>query len=88
MQHSLTVDWDGADILVEQLTQYCIWLDQRLPDQNIVKEEKELGHLAIQGKLDFYFAYMKLVHEICRNRISYDCSQSAMKTLGLDTDII
>lgn len=70
MQHSEVVDMDGAEILRENLIEYCIFLEQKTGKTNFIKEQKQLGHLAVNGKLDFYFAYMRTVHELCRNRIT------------------
>lgn len=70
MQHSEVIEMNGAMILRENLVEYCLFLKQKSSNTDYIKETKNLGHLAVQGKLDFYFAYMKLVHELCRNRIT------------------
>lgn len=41
-----------------------------------------------QNRFSYYFAYIKLVHELCRTRISKDCSGQALKSLFINETIV
>jgi len=66
----------GVEVLQEDIRQYCIY--------TVAKENKWEGFQRPRGpwqvlsKNTFasaYFEYIKVVHELCRNRITEHCSK-------------
>lgn len=72
MQHSEQDSMNGVEILHENLVHYCIFqLEEQRVDSLTVSNLDQRGlNFIHQGKLSLWFAYMKLVHELCRTRIT------------------
>lgn len=89
MQHSSAVAMEGREILLQDLRQYCIFANGRQGDVLKMKDGKmSLGHVPkyLMNPMNFYFEYIKLAHELCRSRITLECSQEVMETLAIDTE--
>ena len=87
MQHSEKLELAGQEILLEDLRQWCIFQNSRdLPLDQFVQPGNIFKYMFKEPS--FYFEYVKITHEICRNRITTECANIAIETLGILPDVI
>ena len=86
MQHNEFIEMNGAEILEEDLRQYCIFMKQSNNDKDFIAKKKNLPKF--HGEINFFFLYVKTVHDVCRNRITPDCASIAMTTLGINEESV
>ena len=72
MQHAEKLELAGQEILLEDLRQWCIFQQSRdRPIKEFMEPTKASKWIK---EPSFYFEYIKITHEICRNRITTECA--------------
>lgn len=84
LHHNADIEMDGKEILMEDLRQYCIFTQARESDDFLNLTHPINAFRKFDSYSIFLFEYVKLSHDICRNRITQDCSEITMKTLGIN----
>ena len=90
MQHSVAVAMEGKEILLQDLRQYCLFANGRQGDVLMDKDDDEhKGFKAakpLKNPMNFYFEYIKMAHELCRSRITLECSEEVMDALDINEE--
>ena len=81
--HSSQLTLDGVEVLMEDIRQYCIFALSKLGDFDIKRSTHNDWGIPVNDQRVLFFRYVAEAHELCRDRITTECSKLALKALGL-----
>lgn len=67
---------------MEDIRQYCIYALGKAEVLNLIPKEDDFFFIKDQRIL--FFEYVKVAHDLCRTRITKECSMKALKSLGME----
>ena len=73
--------------MIEDLRQYCLFLTARQDPDALVDSKSRLGKKFAHHPKILYFEYVKLIHQVCRDRLTEECSREVMNSLKIDWDV-
>lgn len=81
--HSEKVRLSGREVLMEDIRQYCIYALGKAEVLNLTKYSKGFFGKPMKDQRILFFEYVKIAHDLCRTRITKECSMKALKALGI-----
>jgi hypothetical protein len=87
MQHDNNLHIDGKEIIMENLRHFCLneFAEEEDEEGNQGKNEYEAelaGKMRRVKRRNTYFDYVAKSHELCRNRISKQCSTEVLESMS------
>lgn len=68
---------------MEDIRQYCIYALGKAEVLNLKKFSTGFFGKPMKDQRILFFEYVKTAHDLCRTRITKDCSMKALKALGI-----
>ena len=81
--HSSKLALEGVEVLMEDIRQYCIFALSKQGAFDIKRQTHNFWGIPINDQRVLFFRYVAEAHELCRNRITEECSKLALKALEL-----